>query len=278
MTKFAAGVLVALAVAFLSVSLHVSSRENFPGEVIFSEAFDNTFTLEQVWPSVRSGHADWWVSSGGYLISENGSGRTLKGNLLPSDRFAMKYANSNPRDTAKGFRPQNVFRLVLRENFLNATQELRARVIYYEPSSSEYRNESNGVLLFNRYQDESNLYYVGIRVDGNAVIKKKLNGRYSTLDITPVFSNKNPYNREANNNFLPLNSWIGIKSLIKNIEDDKVQIELFIDQTGNGKWKRVLSVVDDGVTYGPAITKSGYGGIRTDFMDVEFDDYRIAEF
>ena len=37
------------------------------------------------------------------------------------------------------------------------------------------------MLLFNRYQDGQTLYYGGVRVDGAAVIKKKLAGVYTTL-------------------------------------------------------------------------------------------------
>jgi hypothetical protein len=38
----------------------------------------------------------------------------------------------------------------------------------------------------------------------------------------------------------------------------------------------VAEAKDDGKTFGgAAILNEGYAGIRTDFMDVEFDDYKI---
>jgi len=39
-----------------------------------------------------------------------------------------------------------------------------------------------------------------------------------------------------------------------------------------------LTAVDDNQKYGgEAIKEAGYGGIRTDFMDVDMDNYKIQE-
>ena len=55
--------------------------------------------------------------------------------------------------------------------------------------------------------------------------------------------------------------------------DGTVRITLYIDP-GPGGWVLVFDVLDNGVAFGgPAITSSGYGGVRTDFMDVELENY-----
>jgi len=48
-----------------------------------------------------------------------------------------------------------------------------------------------------------------------------------------------------------------------------------VDADGTGNWKLAAESVDDGM--GGPILESGHGGIRTDFMDVEFRDYDIRE-
>lgn len=55
-------------------------------------------------------------------------------------------------------------------------------------------------------------------------------------------------------------------------------IKVFIDNNRSGDWKLALTVKDNGKIFGGRlIGNKGYAGIRTDFMDVEFDDYRIEE-
>jgi hypothetical protein len=55
-----------------------------------------------------------------------------------------------------------------------------------------------------------------------------------------------------------------------------VSISLYSDVGNTGSWKLVASATDDGTSYGGSpITASGSGGIRTDFMDVQFDNFRI---
>lgn len=250
------------------------SQAKYNTETYFKEDFDGDFVLEENWPMQRSGNPNWWVSSGAYLFFKNGVGSTIVGDLDGSDRWVSKYRRANARDTSNGIRPQNIFRLVLKKRFLNFSQEVYMRVLYYEPSGTEFRNESNGVLLFNRYQDEFNLYYAGVRVDGQAVVKKKLNGIYYTLGLAPIF-NTEVYNRDTNPNTIPLDTWIGIKSEITTEEQGVVRIKVFTDVGRTGKWVLVLEVLDNGESFGEIIQKAGYTGIRTDFMDVMFDDYMV---
>lgn len=252
-----------------------STTTQLPGAT-FNETFDISYEVKEASSLKKSSHKDWWVSSGGYLFSESGEGRTIRGDLDSQDERYRAYRASNPTDTVGGKRPQNVFRLVNTGTYLNTFQEVYGMVTYYDPAGSQYRNASNGILLFNRYQDANNLYYIGVRVDGGAVIKKKYKGHYYTLAYTPLFQTNSAYDRDNNPNVLPLNTWIGIRSIVKNI-DEGVLLELYVDKTGTGVWTKVISIVDDGKQSGPAIMKAGHGGIRTDFMDVYFDDYTIEE-
>ena len=73
--------------------------------------------------------------------------------------------------------------------------------------------------------------------------------------------------------------WLGVKSEVRTVDNDQVKIKVFIDEKQNGNWKLVLETKDDGKKYGGnSILNKGYVGIRTDFMDVEFDNYKIREF
>lgn len=48
------------------------------------------------------------------------------------------------------------------------------------------------------------------------------------------------------------------------------------DKTGN--WLLAAEATDDGKSYGGTpILSEGYAGVRTDFMDAEFDDYKVAK-
>jgi hypothetical protein len=115
-----------------------------------------------------------------------------------------------------------------------------------------------------------------LRVDGAVVVKKKYKGKYYMMAYKKILAGE--YNRKSSPNLIPENEWIGVKSELRTIEDDKVQIKVFIDIERDGEWKEVLNVIDDGKKFGGrAILEEGYAGIRTDFMDVEFDDYRIEE-
>ncbi len=142
-------------------------------------------------------------------------------------------------------------------------------------SDSPNRNQTNGLFLFNRYQTGDSLYYTGLRVDGAAVIKKKIFGTYYTMAVKKVFTN-GTYDRDKNQNLLPLHEWIGVRSEVSTQADKSVLIKIFTDVGRTGNWQLAAEAIDDGQKYGGApILAPGYAGIRTDFMDVKFDDYSI---
>ncbi|OGH59378.1 MAG: hypothetical protein A2725_00940 [Candidatus Magasanikbacteria bacterium RIFCSPHIGHO2_01_FULL_33_34] len=240
----------------------------------FSDDFSVAGRLEEVGSMEKSVSENWWVNSGSYFINEDGVGMTLQGELSEDDKWRIKYNEYNSDETDDGYHSQNIFRLINKNKLLNYQQEVYFKVIEDNLSKSEHRYESNALLLFSRYLDQNNLYYAGIRVDGNAVIKKKINGKYYTLASEKILDGT--YNRETNTSLLTKEKWIGVRSEIKN-KDNGVEITLFT-KTDSGTWKQAVQVFDDGESFGgAAITKKGYSGIRTDFMDVEFDNYLLEE-
>src|SRR5690606_26403964 len=121
--------------------------------------------------------------------------------------------------------------------------------------------------------DGDNLYYAGLRVDGHAVIKKKAGGAYVTLAEAPVF--EGAYDRAANPNLLPAGRWMGIRAETRGGADGKVLLSLYADTDASGRWQLVAQAVDDGTAGGPPHRDPGLPGVRTDFMDVTFDDYLL---
>ncbi len=261
--------------AFLGLVLGLVSRlEASPAAPVgssFNYTFDSVGTLVEAGSMDDSSSPYWWLSSGAYLHLGSGVGSTIQGTLPKNDYWRRYYAQTSATDTDNGYRPQNLFRLVTRSRWQNFRQQVYFRIRRDNLSASPNRNASNGLLVMNRYQDENNLYYAGIRVDGAAVIKKKYRGTYYTMAYARVFPGT--YNRTSNPSLLPKNLWLGLKSELRNNPDGTVRITLWVD-TGPGGWNLVFDVLDNGLAYGgPAITSSGYGGVRTDFMDVEFENY-----
>jgi hypothetical protein len=254
----------------LSITLLVSLSLAFTGAK-FNDTFDSAGTLVEAGGMSQSASPYWWLSSGAYFYRREGSGFTIQGMLGKNDYWRRYYANTSYVDTDGGYRPQNLFRLTTRGRWQNFRQQVYFRIHRDNPSASPNRNASNGLFLLNRYQDENNLYYCGIRVDGAAVIKKKYRGVYYTLAYAPFFPGA--YDRTSKPSLLPKNIWLGLRSELTNNADGTVRITLSVDP-GPGGWLPVFDVLDNDLAFGGgAITSSGYGGIRTDFMDVEFENY-----
>ena len=245
----------------------------------FIYEFDESGILHETVDEHKSVNSYWWLSSGGEFLIENGIGKTMQGESSQNSYWRKIYSKTNPRDTDDGKYPQNIFRLLTKKTWQNVEQKLYIYIAKINESESEYRNESNGAHLINRYIDSDNLYYTGIRVDGTAVIKKKKNGVYYTMASNPFFKKiTKSYDRDSNYNLLPLHIWIGIRSEIKTNTDGTVSIKMYIDKEKSGEWSLVAEAIDDGITYGgSAIIKNGRGGIRTDFLDAFFDDYKIGK-
>jgi hypothetical protein len=215
----------------------------------------------------------WWLNSGAYMYLANGECSTVSGNLSLSNIWRQIYQSSDPIDTDSGLHPQNLFRLVTRAKWGgNISQQISVKTTALNKSASLERNAWSGILLFNRYQNGDNLYYAGIRDDGHAVIKSKKNGVYKTLAEVPYFAGT--YNRLTNPTLLPMNQWIAIKTEVSTNPDNSVSIKLYVDKNNSGNFTLATSAVD---RTNP-ILSSGYAGLRLDFRDAQFDNFKISSF
>jgi len=233
-------------------------------------------TLHEAGKESDSSSPYWWLNSGGMFYLNGGIGKTVHGELPTLNKWRLAYALSNPVDTDNGYHPQNIFRMLTRSQWQSFQEEAYFTISKINLSKSLERNAWSGVLLFNRYQDSNNLYYAGIRVDGNAIIKKKIGGKYYTLAQKTFYSNGKPYDRDTNPNIIPINTWIGLRSEITNEPSGAVRIKVFLDTGKTGNWVLGVEAVDNGAIFGQTISNTGFGGIRTDFMDVQVDDFKIT--
>lgn len=269
-----AGVLAVLVGAVLLLRDRTAGDEQTSAGENFYYSFDVPGTLSETGSSKESPSPYWWLNSGGYLHIVDGVGMTATGSLPVSDRWRKAYAKNNSLDTDDGAHPQNIFRLVTKGQWKDFRQESYFQVITDNLSSSPNRNESNGLLFFLHYVDHDNLYYAGLRVDGTAVIKKKQNGVYTTLVQAPVFTTRT-YDHATEPNLIPKHAWIGIRAEIVNTAAGAVNIKLYLDVTGIGDWQLAAETTDAPSSENQPIVSPGFAGIRTDFMDVEFKNFRI---
>jgi hypothetical protein len=268
-------------VLFISVSmtacLFTDNTNNLNNCTTFTDSFSGEAAslIKESGSMASSYDRYWWLNSGAYLYRENGEASTVQKKLADKDSYRKLYEKSNPKDSDDGYCPQNLLRLVTRAKFKNFTQQVFFKIEQINISASPNRNQSNGVLLFHRYQDGDNLYYVGLRVDGYAVVKKKILGKYYTLKSVPVYPGQ--YSRDTLPNVLPLKQWLGIKTVISDNSQGNVDITLYLnDGQHYPDWKKILQVEDSGIDTAPIIDK-GYAGIRSDFMDVHFAHYSAIE-
>ncbi|HVS79645.1 MAG TPA: hypothetical protein VHF05_01570 [Candidatus Paceibacterota bacterium] len=217
----------------------------------------------------------YWLNSGAEaLLSSSSSWSTVKGDLAAGSKWHEEYASSNSTDTDGGIHPQNLFRIFTRGVYGDGAYSAYAKIDRIVASASPNRNSSNGVFLMIHAEDSDNLYYAGLRVDGNAVIKKKIGGTYYTIAETPLFAYA-PYNRDTRPDLLPLNTWLGMKADVKTLPDNSVQIEFSIDLSGEGSWIPILSVTDAPKGNVQTLPGPGHAGIRSDFMEMSIRDFRV---
>gem|GEM_PF-1744938 len=250
------------------------SADDFSGST-FLEDFSDRVQIEESLEEVSSASPHWWVTAGGLLELDAGVGQTISGTLPVGDPWQERYASGAQAEvTDDGTHPQNAFRAVQRGLWENVSQEVYFNVQRLIYSEHEQRGATNGVFLMSRYSDSDNLYYAGIRVDGTVTIKKKKAGVYHTLLSATLYDGE--YDRAEESVLLPTEQWIGLRITVENNADGHVDLILSVDRDRSGRWEIIGSATDDGQTYdGAAFTDVGHTGIRTDFMDVQFDDYLI---
>ena len=243
--------------------------------IVFHDKFDRHGVIKEARSMSNSSDQNWWVSSGGYLYLNNGTASTIQGKLAKNDTIRIAYSDKGD-DTDKGYRPQNIFRMVNRNNWSgNYTEELYFKYSAYNNKTAHGKNlgAENGVSLMVNYKDEDNLYYVGLRADGLAGIKKKIDGNYSALQ-NPVKVFPGVY--KPNDTLIPQDKWIGLRAVVEHRQSlllgkDQIYIAMYIDEKGDGSsWKYVTSFLDE-----RKIFKQGHTGIRTDFIDAQFRDFQV---
>lgn len=237
---------------------------NVPGTLLASTA------------SEKSTSPYLWLRSGAKLNIQNGIGETIQGALLKNDPERIEYARVNPLDTANGYYPQNTFRLLTRSGWKNTESTIHFKIVKTNLTATPNRDDYSGIFIEGRYSDQYNLYYLGVRQDGLAVIKKKINGVYYTLAYTQVFGSYKDYEKNGDANLLPEGKWMAIRSHIETRADGSVQLELYLDKNNSGTWTKVVTAVDRG-EHGSPLTKGTLMGLRTDYMDMQFDNWEIRE-
>lgn len=281
-TKYAKiGTALAVAAAlFLSFNFNtaVLASDARPVSSPFLYNFNSDGVLNETGNMNDSSSPYFWLNSGGMMLMKNGIGSTIEGALPTGQFWQVLYGKNNPLDTGNGYYPQNLFRLVTRSTWHNVQSEVAFKIDKVNLTDTPNRDGYSGILMMSRYTgDGQTLYYAGLRQDGTAVIKKKLNGIYYTVAQAKVFPGV--YDKTTNSNLIPANQWMKLRTTVQDQADGSVLINVYLDQNNNGSWVKVLSGSDvPGKFSGtPVISGSYYAGIRTDYMDVQFDNYRLTE-
>ncbi len=261
-------------------SLPPSRANSLPAAAAVSSPFTYHFSvpgiLNEAGSMGNSTSPYWWLDSGGELILQGGVGETMQGVAPLLNHWRILYAISNPTDTDGGTHPQNLFRLITRSQWSDVSEEAQFYIETDNFSASPNHNASNGLLLMSRYVlDGQTLYYAGVRVDGTAVIKKKIHGIYYTMAQGKIFPGTySGYVDDAN--LIPHAQWLGLRSETTTNADGSVTVRLYMQNAGQSSWALLLEATDKGQYGGTApILGPGYIGIRTDFMDVEFRSFSL---
>lgn len=239
----------------------------------WSYTFNSSGTLLEAGSSAESSSPYFWLNSGGKMPISGGLGMTQQGALSWGTAFEM-YKTMNSLDTDGGKYPQNTFRLVTKQSWTNFEEQVKFRITKTNLTNTPNRDGYSGMFLMSRYTNSDNLYYVGVRHDGQVVIKKKIGGVYHTLAYAQVFGVQSDYDKWAKPNLMPQNAWMGLRGKFENLADGSVRITASLDKNNSGVYTNVLTAIDKG-TGGTPHKAAGKVGIRTDFMDVQFDDYVV---
>lgn len=222
--------------------------------------------LEETAHPTESDHSEWRLASGGLAIVEGKNANTLYGSLEPENKWRKIYLRRNPMDTDNGYHPQNIFRLLSKVRWREPSQSISFTIIRDQLSTSPNRNESSGIFLLSKYQNESNYYYAGITVDGRAVIRKKQSGIFVTLAEEKILEEEDEYDRWENPSLLPKATPITMQTETFE-ENESLIIKLYVNSD------LVLEARDNQ----PILSAPGLVGIRSDFMDVRFNNYETKE-
>jgi CheY-like chemotaxis protein len=277
---------------FAQIRQEQRARERTEGMIV-NENFNTDFKLVEAGAMKDSASATWWLNSGAYFEAKQSVGWTIHGRLPKDDPWRKRYYDAGGetrRDTEDGYEPQNLFRLVTRPTFDSFEQRCSFLIAAYNAVDSPERDAWNGLLLMSHYREEhlgQDLYYAGVRVDGHAVIKKKRwrpklrRGVYTTLkEVRGIFPGT--FDRASGKILLPMGKWLKLRFKTTSNPDGSVDLGLFLTRPGTSAEELIASVRDngtvpaaDGVRDSP-VPGPGHAGIRTDFMDVRFENYSAS--
>ena len=270
------GVLVGAIVAGILFSIFQTRIEQAPVPSLFIYSFKVDGILEEAGSPRQTSSPYFWLNSGGKMIIESGIGKTVEGELSSTDRWFKAYKKSSNEDTDQGTHPQNLFRLLTRSTWGDVRVESDFYIAGDNFSGSPNRNASNGLLFMARYKDGDHLYYAGVRVDGTAIIKKKYGGIYYTMHQEKIFPDTYQGMRD-DKNLLPHTEWLRLRMDINTLPGGSVVIRLYIKKESED-WVEIANTTDEWQYSGtPPIDSEGPVGIRTDFMDVRFRDFRVEQ-
>jgi hypothetical protein len=224
-------------------------------------------TLQETLRPEESVDENWWLILGGLMNIEDDSWSTIHGELKATDSLRKKYLRTNPLDTDNGYHPQNVFKLVSRKDSHHSIQEITFSIDKYNQSRSPNRNASSGVFIIENYKDIDNFYQIGLEIDGKAVIKKKINGIYSTLGEIQLWGENDSYDNDSKPNLIPENQNVNFR-IEKNQTDNALSFKFFLKD--GDEWKLIQESIDT-----KEILPPGKVGIRSDFMDLTIKDYLL---
>lgn len=270
------GVLAGMLVAGILFSIFQTRTEQAPVPSPFVYSFKVDGVLEETGSPRHTSSPYFWLNSGGKMIIEGGVGKTVEGELSSTDRWFKAYKKSSSEDTDQGTRPQNLFRLLTRSVWSDVRVESDFYIVEDNFSESPNRNASNGLLFMARYKDGDHLYYAGVRVDGTAIIKKKYGGIYYTMHQEKIFSGAYQGTRDEKN-LLPHAKWLRLRMDTNTLPGGSVAIRLYMREESEN-WVEIAHATDRWQYSGtPPIDTAGPVGIRTDFMDVRFRDFRVEQ-
>lgn len=251
--------------------LNASATATLP----FLYTFNSAGTLYESNSLSESTSPYLWLARGAKLVINGTVGATVQGALPAGDPWRAIYAKKFAVSTDNGAHPQNLFLLFAKVPVQNTTAQVYMKRVADNLANSANRQPYIGEMLLARYQDVNNYYYGGIRADGYAVIKKKKNGVYRTLAQKQIFPGT--YRSSTNYDLIPLGKWIGLKFVVADTASGSPQLSLYTDVGQTGSWQPVLSVLDDPAKYGSPVSGAGLVGIESDYADVQFDNFRIAD-
>jgi hypothetical protein len=248
--------LAAAALIALTVAWHTGARLPARDALLFAPSFagpDQLLTNEFAHSNPGNPGAvtspDWDVTSGSLFV------RNAAGWTGVPDTAAVDATSASGTDSS-------VFRMISwRRNFRDVTVSLQVRNLRLASPGATAPAAVDGIHLFLRYQNPDWLYAVSLnRRDNQIVIKKKLpggptaGGTYVTLGSTRYV--------------VPYGVWQSFTVRISSGRGGSAKISV-------GVGAREMLAVSDRGSGGPAITSAGAVGLRGDYCEFEFRNFRV---